>query len=430
MPNFMTNFRASLADRRMVIIFLLGFASGLPLLLTASTLGVWLLEEGLSKSAIGALSLVGLPYTLKFLWAPFFDQMQIPKLSQRLGRRRSFMLVCQMFLGLSLVGLALSDPRSVPLLTAFFALSTSFFSASQDIVIDAFRVEILDEKSYGTGAATVVFGYRIGMLVAGAGALYLASFFSWHMVYLFMAALIFGSMLVTMLSKEPIPQAALRQEPSQRSLRTAILMPLQEFMAHKHWFLIVLLIIFYKLGDAFLTSMSTIFFLENGFSKIEIANVVKVFGLIATLSGGFFSALMAKRIGIMRSMIVCGVIHMIANLIFVIQAFVGYNIPMLIITIGCENVTAGMTGVALVAYISHLCNGPHTATQYAVLSSVMAIGRSLLSSSAGYFATIFGWPLFFMLSSAITLPALVILLYFMRSSKASEDAVAMPLAGT
>lgn len=401
----------------MLSIFFLGFSSGLPLLLTASTLGVWFVEEGISKATIGALSLVGLPYTFKFLWAPLFDQLQIPILSKYLGRRRSFMLLTQILLIASLVGLGMSDPRITPFQTALCALLTAFFSASQDIVIDAFRVEILDEKSYGTGAATVVFGYRVGMIMAAAGSLYLASFVSWHVVYFIMAALILVGVLTCLLSKEP-PEHSQKLAPAEgRIFQRAIWAPFQEFIKHKQWFYMLLLIMFYKLGDAFLTSMTNVFFLEIGFSKIEIANVAKVFGLVATLCGGFIAAACARRVGILRAMLYCGLIHVVANIIFVVQAFVGYSLFMLVLTIGLENITAGMTGVALVAYISSLCNKTNTATQYALLSSLIAVGRTVLSSSAGYFAGLLGWPLYFLFTSLIAVPALMIIVALLRRER-------------
>lgn len=409
-------FNKIFSDKKMFIILMMGFSSGLPLLLTASTLGVWLLEVGIDKASIGALSLVGFPYTCKFLWAPFFDQMKIPILTPLLGQRRSFLIVIQLLLSLSLAALAFSNPSIMPWLSAFFALSTAFLSASQDIVIDAFRVEMLQEQSQGTGAATYIFGYRIAMLVAGAGCFYLASFISWPLVYFSMSGLMALSMIATLFSKEPVPINT-NERKNHNKITEAIWAPLKNFLSKKHWPLILLLILLYKLGDAFLTGMSNVFFLEIGFSKIEIANIVKVFGLLATLGGGFIAAAMAKKFGLLPTMLYCGIIHVVANSVFIFQAWVGYNLGLLIITIGIENITAGMTGVMLVAYISELARGKNTATHYAFLSSLVAVSRTMLSSTAGILATFMGWPAYFLFTSLVMLPALMIIAILIREER-------------
>jgi PAT family beta-lactamase induction signal transducer AmpG len=417
MINWISQIAGVYANKQILLISFLGFMSGLPLLLTSSTLSVWLSEEGVTKATIGAFGLVALPYTFKFLWAPFFDYIKIPFLTKLLGRRRSFMMLMQILLAASLLALGFINPRAYPFLVALFALCVSFFSASQDIIIDAYRVEILHEKNYGAGAASVVFGYRIGMLVAGAGALYLAEVVSWNSVYFTMAFLVLLGMIICLFCDEPA-QNLYPQAPSTNSLmRKSLRAPLFEFIKNKHWIAVFLVILFYKLGDAFLTSMSNVFFLESGFSKVEIANVAKVFGLISTLAGGFIAGIMSSRLGIMRSMLMCGVIHIVANFIFVIQAYVGYSVPMLICTIAIENVTSGMTGVALVAYISSLCRGANTATQYALLSSIIAFGRTVLTSFSGLIATNLGWSLYFVFTSLIALPALIILFWLLRSEE-------------
>ena len=417
MRNWTSKITKLYANKQIIIIAFLGFVSGLPLLLTSSTLGVWLAEEGVTKAAIGAFSLVALPYTFKFLWAPLFDHLRIPFLTKLLGKRRSFMILTQLLLMGSLICLGFTSPSAHPLVIAIFALCVSFFSASQDIIIDAYRVEILPQQSYGAGAASIVFGYRIGMLVAGAGALYLAEVVPWGVVYFAMAFLVLVGILVCLLCDEPAQNLSPKRPQTSSFSSSYILAPMLEFIKKKHWIAMLLIIMFYKLGDAFLTSMSNIFFLESGFSKVEIANVAKVFGLASTLCGGFIAGIMSSRLGIMRSMLACGVIHMIANLIFVVQAYVGYSMPMLICTIAIENVTAGMTGVALVAYISSLCDGVNTATQYALLSSIIAFGRTVLTSFSGVIAASLGWSLYFLFTSLIAIPALLILFWLLRSEE-------------
>lgn len=402
-------------NKDILIICLLGFVSGLPLLLTASTLSIWLAEENINKAVIGAFSLVGLPYSLKFLWAPLFDHARIPFLTKLLGRRRSFLLVIQLLLILSLVALGFSNPQLEPTSVALWALCVAFFSASQDIIIDAYRVEILDQEHYGTGAASVVLGYRVGMLVASAGALYLTVIMPWKMVYLSMALLLFIGVFVCLCSREPNFSKNLTININNKNfIRTVILAPLKEFVQRKNWLALLCLIMLYKLGDAFLTSMSNVFFINTGFSNAEIASVTKIFGLIATLGGGFIAGAMSARLGILQTMLLCGVIHVVANFIFVVQAIVGYNLSLLVVTIAIENITAGMTAVSLVAFISSLCGGANTATSYALLSSIMAIGRTVLTSSSGLIANFLGWPLYFVFTSFIALPALLLIVWLMR----------------
>lgn len=404
-------------DRRIIQIFFLGFVSGLPLPLTMGTLSLWMAEAGVDKTTIGIFALVGLPYTLKFLWSPLIDMLRLPILGKLLGRRRSWILFTQGLLALSLIGLGSSNPVAAPLATAWWAFLVTFSSASQDIVIDAYRVEILDKKSYGAGAASVVFGYRIGMLVSGAGALYMASFGSWSTVYTVMAALIVIGSIAVLVGNEPQLIENAGKHNKANWIKNAVVDPFSDFLKRKDWVAILLFIAFYKLGDAFLNNMMNPFFVEAGFSKIEIANVTKVFGLVATLVGAFVGGVIVSRFGIMRALLFCSVIHMSFNLIFVVQAWVGHDLSLLIATITAENITNGMATTALVAYLSSLCHQEYTATQYALLSSFSATGRSILSSSAGALAQALGWPAFFLATSLIALPGIFLLLWIMRSGK-------------
>lgn len=407
-------------DRRIAQIFFLGFVSGLPLPLTMGTLSLWMAEAGVNKATIGAFALVGLPYTLKFIWSPLMDTINVPVLGAFLGRRRAWMIVTQFALCLALVGLGSTNPIETPFTTAFLAMIVAFCSSSQDIVIDAFRVEMLDKKSYGAGAATIVFGYRIGMLIGGAGALYLASSSSWFTVYSVMAGLMVVGMITVLMSKEPKSQTArVASKDASSWLKSAVIEPFSNFAERKNWLLILLFVTTYKLGDAFLGNMMNPFFVDMGFSKIEIANVTKVFGLIATLMGAFIGGLLTSRYGIMKALLYCGVIHMVANLIFVAQAQIGHDVSLLMVTIAVENITGGMATTALVAYLSSLCNQKYTATQYALLSSFTATGRSILSSGAGALATTVSWPIFFVLTSFIAIPAIAILLWLMRTTDVS-----------
>jgi len=430
------------ADRRVLAIMFLGFSSGLPLALTFGTLSIWLVEEGVSKTAIGLFALVGAPYTFKFLWSPLVDRLTLPLLTKRFGQRRGWTILTQLALMAAIFGLGSVTPSHRPMMTAFLALLVVFCSASQDIVIDAYRVEILTERQYGAGAAMIVLGYRIGMLVSGAGALYMSSFFGWHVTYAVMAGLMIvgiGTILVNpeperlknreLARQESRVSAYLAARPHLRGITarilawvsTAVVAPFAEFMGRRGWLLVLLFILLYKFGDALAGVMSNPFYIELGFTKIEIANISKAFGLAATISGGVIGGMMVSRLGIIKSLFICGILQMISNLIFVLQAMAGHNLTMLVLTIGIENFSGGMGTAAFVAYLSSLCNMAYTATQYALLSSFMAFGRTMLSSSGGWLADNMNWVAFFIVTTIAALPGLILLVWMVRHFKTPGD---------
>ena len=427
-------------DRRVLIILILGFSSGLPLLLVFSTLSVWLKMEGVSLTAIGLFSLVRTPYTFKFLWAPVVDRLSLPVLTGLLGRRRGWAILTQTALMASIFAMASTNPSESPGLTALFALLVAFSSASQDIVIDAYRVEVLDENEQGAGAGAIVLGYRMGMLTAGAGALWLAAAVTWIQAYALMGGLVVVGMVTILLAREPVLglslEGALAKDERIAGHRAsgwapwlarllawfyeAVIAPFRDFMGHSGWAAIVLFIALYKLGESYLGVMANPFYVETGFTTIEIANVSKVFGLGAIITGGLIGGVMVNRIGIMRSLLNCGVLQIAGTLMFVAQALVGANVPMLMVTIAAENITSGMATTAFVAYLSSLCNQAYTATQYALLSSFMAFTRDVLSASAGWVAEWLGWIGFFLFSAAAAVPGLAVLLWLMRRYPAEE----------
>ena len=418
-------------DRRVLIILFLGFSSGLPLLLVFSTLSVWLKMEGVSLTAIGLFSLVRTPYTFKFLWAPVVDRLSLPVLTGLLGRRRGWAILTQTALMASIFAMASTNPSESPGLTALFALLVAFSSASQDIVIDAYRVEVLDDNEQGAGAGAIVLGYRMGMLTAGAGALWLAAAFTWNQAYTLMGGLVVVGMVTILLAREPVLgpslESAFAEDERNAGLARrlawfyeAINAPFRDFMGHSGWAAIVLFIALYKLGESYLGVMANPFYVETGFTTIEIANVSKVFGLGAIITGGLIGGVMVNRIGIMRSLLICGVLQIAGTLMFVAQALVGANVPMLMVTIAAENITSGMATTAFVAYLSSLCNQAYTATQYALLSSFMAFTRDVLSASAGWVAEWLGWIGFFLFSAAAAVPGLAVLLWLMRRYPAEE----------
>ncbi|MBL6954988.1 MAG: AmpG family muropeptide MFS transporter [Alphaproteobacteria bacterium] len=401
-------------DRRVIAILFLGFSSGMPLLLTFSTLSIWLAEEGISKTAIGLFALVGMPYSLKFIWAPLIDRLRLPLLTRWLGRRRGWAILTQLALMVGIVGLGNNDPANGAWAMAAWALFVTFASASQDVVIDAYRVEILEERQYGAGAAMIVAGYRLGMLASGAGALYLAEVVSWFWVYGAMAGLMAVGILTILLNPEPggngtdSIDAGGRADPV-KWLRDAVVEPFAEFLRRGGWLPILLFVVFYKFGDSLAGIMANPFYVEIGFSKAEIASVSKLFGLGATLAGGFLGGLFVVRWGIMRSLLWCGLLQMVSNLMFAVQAMVGHDLSMLAVTIAVENVAGGMGTAAFVAYLSSLCNVAYTATQYALFSSFMALARTALSAPGGAVAESTSWVSFFLITTVAALPGLALL---------------------
>jgi MFS transporter, PAT family, beta-lactamase induction signal transducer AmpG len=399
-------------DPRIIAIMLMGFASGLPLALTGATLAIWLKESAITLTAIGLFAPVGISYNLKFLWAPAMDRVRLPFLTARFGRRRGWALLIQFLLALAILALGLSDPATSLTRVAICALIVAFLSASQDIVIDAYRVELLDKDEQGAGAAATQIGYRVGMLASGAGALYLAQYFSWTAAYGVMAVLVLLSMIVIIATREPHAPPVVRGA----WLVTTVVAPFADFAKRRFWLLILIFVVLYKFGDALAGVMSGPFYIELGFEKSEIASITKVFGVIASIVGVSLGGVAVYRWGLMRALLICGALQMASNLMYIVQLWAGHDVGMLAVTIASENVTGGMASAAFVAYLSSLCNTAFTATQYALLSALAATARTLLASSGGFFADHLGWGSFFVLATACCLPGLALLLFLMRSA--------------
>jgi PAT family beta-lactamase induction signal transducer AmpG len=396
-------------DTRIVIIFFLGFSSGLPLALTLGTLAIWLSRSGVDKTTIGLFSAVSLPYVFKFAWAPLVDQIRIPLLTRYLGRRRAWVIFTQIGLILTIALMGGVNPVANPGLLAILALAVAFCSASQDIVIDAYRVEILEENKLGAGAAAVVFGYRVGMLASGAGALYLAGSVNWGLVYLIMAGLIFIGIVTILIASEPKIPVIEKTTGILDWFRQAVITPFVDFMQRPGWIVILLFVILYKFGDSLVGVMTGPFLVETGFTDAEIANVGKIYGFAATMIGFAVGGIMIAKLGILNSLWVCGFLQLASNLLFVLQASVGHHTGVLALVIGFENLAGGMGTAAFVAYLSSLCNVKYTATQYALLSALMAAGRTFLSAPSGWFADILGWIPFFLLTTGAAIPGLLLL---------------------
>lgn len=400
-------------SKKLFFVFLMGISSGIPLYLTLSTLIIWLTRENLDLSTIGLFTLTQLPWSLKFLWAPFLDYYKVPFLSKKMGRRKSWLIVIQLCLFTSIILLGFNDPIQNLFYTALFALFVSFFSASQDIVIDAYRIEVLSEKLQGAGAAMTQAGYRVGGILAGAGALYLKEILPWNLVFLTIAIIILIFMIL--ISFSPREKNYTKIEAKKRT--NLFISPFKEFFFREkviNVLLIMSFILFFKLGDVVAGVMANPFYVKLGFSNIEIANASKIFGVIATLIGVFLGGWMVNKIGIIFSLIVSGILQIISNLLFYILSFLGPDYIFLLVTVFGENISGGLGSAAFVAYLSILCNKKYTASQYALLSSIMGIARTLLSSPAGFLVEIFGWSTFFLISMIFGIPGLILLFWMIR----------------
>ena len=393
----------SIFSGRMLVALVMGFTSGLPLLLTGSVLQAWLKDSGVSLAAIGAASLIGLPYTLKFLWAPLFDRFTLPLF----GRRRGWLLLMQIILAAALVGLSWSNPATNVWGVALAALLVTFFSASQDIVVDAYRRESLQDAELGFGSALFVNGYRIGMLLAGGGGLILADLLSFPVMYQLMAAFMGVGIITTLLAREPaLPPGA------PRTLKSAVIEPFVEFFKREEAWLILAFILFYKLGDTLATAISTPFYLDLGFTKTEIGAVVKLFGFWATILGGTLGGIWILRMGMYRALWTFGILQMLSTFGFVLLAHLGPHLTGLAAVVAVENFTGGLGTAAFVGFMGAMTDKRFTATQYALLSSLMGVPRVILSAPTGWMAENMGWTLFFLTCTLMALPGLWLLRRF------------------
>ncbi|HLI98916.1 MAG TPA: MFS transporter [Bradyrhizobium sp.] len=415
-------------QRRVLIVLLLGFSSGLPLALSGSTLVIWMRESGVDLGTIGLFALVGTPYTLKFLWAPLVDALHVPFLTRRFGRRRGWLLFSQWLLIVSILLLALTDPARSPLFVALSALLVAAMSATQDIVVDAFRVESLPEDEQAAGMASYVAAYRIGLLVSTAGALFLVSAYentgiartsAWTWGYVTMAALVMIGTVTALAATEPEQsaraEAATDAETAFVRVAHAAIGAFSEFLHRKDALAALIFVVLFKVTDAFSGTMTAPFVIDLGFSRNDYAAIVKGVGLAATLIGGFAGGFLARRYSLAASLWIGGVLQAIANFSFSWLALIGVSQWALALAITTENFTSAIGTVIFVAYLSALCRNPlHTATQYALLTALAAVGRTYLSSGAGYVAKATGWPAFFAICVAVALPSLMLLAYLQR----------------
>lgn len=390
---------------RVGTILFLGFSSGLPLALTSGTLQAWMATLDLDIQVIGMISLVGLPYALKFLWAPLMDRFLPPFL----GRRRGWILITQIALVIGITTMGGLSPRDATLALGFLALFVAFTSASQDIAFDAYRTDVLRPRERGFGAAMSVAGYRVAMLFSGAFALILSDHIGWQNTYWLMAGVMGIGVIATLVGPEP---EEVVQAP--RTLHEAVLLPLVEFFTRPGSVAIVVLIVLYKLGDAFAGTLTTAFLIKAlEFTATDVGTINKGMGLLATLLGAFAGGALMAKLGLFRSLLLFGVLQALTNLMFMVLATIGKSYPFMVTTVALENLAGGMGTAAFVALLMSLCNHRFTAFQYALLSALASIGRVFVGPPAGYLVTAMGWSQFFFVTFLLALPGLL-LLWFLR----------------
>jgi PAT family beta-lactamase induction signal transducer AmpG len=398
MGHHLSDYLQVFRSRRIGVMVFAGFASGLPLALTGGTLQAWMTVAGVDLRTIGVFALVGLPYTMKFLWSPLMDRFVPPWM----GRRRGWMFLTQAALLLLITAMAFGDPKAAPWALGATALLVAFASASQDIVIDAYRTDVLREPERGLGAAVFVTGYRIAMLVSGALALIFSEQIGWRNTYLLMASLVAVGIATTVFGPEP----EIRVTPP-KSLQEAVVAPLKDFFSRRAAGALLLLIVLYKLGDAYAGTLTTAFLIRGvGFSPTEVGTINKGLGLVSLIFGAMFGGTLMVRLGLYRSLMIFGILQAVSNLSFMVLSWMGKSYAMLVITVAFENVCGGMGTAAFVALLMAMCDHRYTATQYALLSSLAALGRIFVAPTSGYVVESVGWAVFFLFTAITALPGL------------------------
>ena len=414
-------------------MFFLGFSAGLPLLLVLGTLGFWLREAGIDRSTIGYLSWVALFYAGKWLWAPLVDRVPILFLTKRLGRRRSWLLVAQAIIIFGLIGMATTDPKQNLEPIVWFALLVAFGSATQDIALDAFRIESAKAQYQAALAASYQTGYRLAMIWAGAGALWLAARAetttgiylaeAWQFAYLCMALSIGVGVVTTLLSPEPQSVLLPKARSAGQWLQQTLIQPFADFIGRYRWqaFLILGLIAIYRISDVVMGIMANPFYVDMGYTKDEVAAVTKVFGVIMTLVGAFLGGLLTMRFGVMRVLLLGGILSAASNLLFAWLSTRGHDLNGLVWVISADNLSSGIASAAFIAYLSSLTNVQYSATQYALFSSMMLLLPKWLAGFSGVYVDTFGYEHFFIATALIGIPVLILIMLAIRIEKTNSS---------
>ncbi len=397
-----------------LLFFVLGLACGVPLNLLGNTLAIWTNENNVNLKTIGLFALVMVPYSFKFLWAPFIDRIRLPFLS-KIGAKKAWGIVFQIGLFFCIFNISFINPENQIGLLFWSCFIAAFFAASQDIVVDALRIDTLSGDNLKEGSATYQFGYRIGMLITGAGLIALSAYISWQVCYQIGAFLIVLGALAILALKEPSPKQL-----TKINLYTLIIAPFADFIRrNQKWFYLLLFIILYKICNAVLGKMAYPFYQKIGFSKNEIALISGTIGPWITMSGVFLGGLLMVRCGYFKSMMYLGLVEILTSLAYAFLAFVGPNVYAFFAVIVFDNIVGGMGGAVFVAFLSSLCSRNYSATQYALLTSFMMVATSFIASSSGYLASAMGWVSFFAMTGALMIPALVLLAWMMKDEKST-----------
>jgi PAT family beta-lactamase induction signal transducer AmpG len=400
MPRALSPYIEVYLKPRMLLMAVLGFSSGFPLALTGSTLRVWMTRVGIDLHVIGVFSLIGAPYALKFLWSPFMDRFVPPWL----GRRRGWIILVQIVLFAGIAGMGFISPGYSLAALACVAFFVAFSSASQDIVIDAYRTDLLVEEERGAGAAASVFGWRIGALVSGALALILSDHIGWQSTYLLMAGFMVVGVVGAVFAPEPDTVVT-----APKSMREAVWGPLADFFSHRSAWMLLLAIVLYKLGDAYAETLISVFYIHLGFTPSDVGKITKSLGLVSLLAGAAIGGSLMVRLGLYRSLLFFGVLQLVSLLSFTALALIGKSYAVMAFAVGFENLASGMGTAAFMAFLMSLCNRRYTATQYALLSSLAALGRLAIAPTSGYVVESIGWANFFLLTALAALPGLLVL---------------------
>ena len=406
----------------------LGFSAGLPFLLVFSTLSAWLRDEGISLAVIGFFGWIGMTYSIKVFWAPIVDHIRLPRFLGDFGRRRSWILLSQLGIIIGLVGMALSDPSVNLQAIIVFAFLVAFSSATQDIALDAYRIEAVETELQGNMATTYQLGYRLALLVAGGGALFIADYWNWSAAYFSMAICMMVGVITIFIIREPeAKQETLLNPEPEKAIRKSVIQwfyqsvvaPFHDFFQRYGWMAltILLLIGLYRLPDLAMGIMANPFYLDLGFTKTEIAQIVKIYGFVMTVLGAAIGGLAVVRFGIAMPLLLGAILISISNLLFSWLAIQGADTNLLILTISADNLSTGIAGSVFIAYLSSLTNTAYTATQYALFSSLMTLPGKFLSGFSGLVVEAQGFTIFFTLTALLGLPAILLVLYLIRKTK-------------
>lgn len=403
--------------RNLLIIFVLGISGGLPLALLLSTLKAFLYEKGFSLELIGFLTIVSLPYSIKFIFAPILDSMKIPILSRLFGFRKSWIISMQICLIFSIFFIGVAGESQNLKLIILFAGLTGFFSACQDVVIDGYRIELFKKRDQGLATSFYVFGYRFGLLISGAAALYIADIMTWQMAFLAISSALLICCIITLLAPETREDFKHKSKDFVNWFKEFVIEPFKDFSQNNKCITIAILIVTFKLGDAYAGSLTVPFLIEIGYTKTQIATIVKTFGLFATLFGVLIGGLVIRKIGIFKSLHIAAFLQMVSNLLFAYISNIGVDVNILYSVIFAENFSGGIGDAVFVAYLSSLCNIKFSATQYAILTSLASVSRSVLATSAGLIVVTIGWFNFFVFSTFLSIPTFICLYLMHKGSR-------------